>query len=88
MLSGSDLDADWQSLCSAIRKEFKWTDWEEGTFTQCGVLVECHADKSYSLSQEKYVDDLKYTNLRSQRRKETHSPIDTGEQSQQIVGSS
>ena len=55
---------------------------EEGTFTQCGVLVEEHADNSYSLSQEKYVEELKYINLRSQRRKETSAETDQWEQSQ------
>eukprot|EP00435_Cladocopium_sp_Y103_P051539 s2061_g16.t1 len=82
LFSGCDNDPLWQEACAAIRKEFKWSDWEEGTFTQCGVLVEMHADKSYSLSQEKYVEELKYINLRSQRRKENTAETDAWEQSQ------
>ena len=82
LFSGREDDPLWQEACNAIRKEFKWSDWEEGTFTQCGVLVEMHADKSYSLSQEKYVEELKYINLRSQRRKENSAETDAWEQSQ------
>ena len=82
LFSGSDENPLWASTCAAIKQEFKWTDWEEGTFTQCGVLVETHEDGSYSLSQEKYIDDLKYINLRSQRRKETSAETDHWEKSQ------
>ena len=51
-------------------------------FTQRGVLVETHADKPYRLSREKYVEELKYINLRAQRRKENSAETDQWEQSQ------
>eukprot|EP00435_Cladocopium_sp_Y103_P035426 s3103_g9.t1 len=82
LFSGSSSDPIWMEVREAIRKEFKWSDWESGKYTQCGVLVEEHADGTYSLSQESYISDLKYINLRSQRRKEKDAPTDAWEQSQ------
>lgn len=40
------------------------------------------ADFSISLSQEKYVDELKYINIRAHRRKEQHAETDECEKSQ------
>ena len=82
LFSGSDDDPIWLKTVEAIKKEFRWGDWESDKFTQCGVLVERHKDGSYSLSQEKYVDELKHINIRAHRRKEKHSPTDDLEKSQ------
>ena len=82
LFSGSKSDPLWQETCAAIRSEFKWSDWEHGKYTQCGVLVEEHSDGTYSLSQESYIDDLRYINLRAHRRKEKGAPTDALEQSQ------
>ena len=82
LFSGSDSDQQWTRVVDAIKKEFRWGDWESDKFTQCGVLVERHSNGSYSLSQEKYVDDLKHINIRAHRRKEKHSLTDDLEKSQ------
>lgn len=82
LFSGSDSDQHWTRVVDAIKKEFRWGDWESDKFTQCGVLVERHSNGSYSLSQEKYVDDLKHINIRAHRKKDKHSPTDDLEKSQ------
>ena len=82
VFSGSDTDQEWQDILQAIRTEFKWSDWETKAFTQCGVYIEQDADFSVSLSQEKYVDELKYINIRAHRRKEKHAETDDYEKSQ------
>ena len=82
VFSGSDTDQEWQDLLQAIRTEFKWSDWETKAFTQCGVYIEQDADFSIFLSQEKYVDQLKYINIRAHRRKEKHAETDDYEKSQ------
>ena len=82
VFSGSDTDQEWQDILQAIRTEFKWSDWETKAFTQCGVYIEQDADFSISLSQEKYVDEFKYINIRAHRRKEKHAETDDYEKSQ------
>lgn len=82
IFSGSDDDKEWQAILTAIKNEFRWSDWETGSFTQCGVQIEQDADFSISLSQEKYVDDLKYINIRAHSRKEKNSETDDYEKSQ------
>ena len=82
LFSGDEKDTSWQQVLQAIQKEYKWSDWEQDKFVQCGVLVEQHEDFSFSLSQEKYVEDLKYINLRAHRKRDRHSPTDEWEKTQ------
>ena len=82
LFSGSTTDPVWMAARKAIMEEFKWSDWENKKFTQCGVCVEEHPDGSYSLSQAQYVEELKYINLRANRRKEKESSTDDWEKSQ------
>eukprot|EP00434_Breviolum_minutum_P044832 symbB.v1.2.040092.t1/scaffold6982.1/size28864/4 len=81
MFSGHDGDMCWKHITDLIKKEYKWGEWESNRFVQCGVLVERHGDGSYELSQEKYVDELKYINIRAHRRKEKHESTDGYEKS-------
>ena len=37
LFSGSDADAEWKSIEQKIQQHFRWSDWEENSFTQCGV---------------------------------------------------
>ena len=82
LFSGNENHAGWLSILESIKKEYKWSDWEDTRFVQCGVLVEQHSDFSFSLSQEKYVEDLKYINLRAHRKKDKSSPTDAWEKTQ------
>ena len=82
IFSGNDESPEWKAVIEAIQKEYKWSDWEEGKFQQCGIQIEQHADFSFSLSQEKYVDDLKYINLRAHRRRDRKSETDDVEKTQ------
>ena len=82
VFSGNESSTAWQSVLAAIKQEYKWTDWESGTFVQCGVKVEAHSDGSYSLSQESYVEDLKYINIRAHRKKDKRAATDDHEKGQ------
>ena len=82
LFSGDENHPGWCAILEGIKKEYRWSDWEHGKFTQCGVQVEQLADFSFSLSQEKYVTDLKYINLRAQRKKDKHSETDPWEKTQ------
>lgn len=82
VFSGNEQCSAWKDIIASIQKEYKWSDWETGSFVQCGVKVEQHQDGSYSLSQEAYVDDLKYINIRAHRKKDKHANTDDLEKSQ------
>ena len=82
LFSGLENNALWNSAIQAIQKEYKWSDWEENRFVQCGVTVEQLADGTFELSQEKYVEDIKYINLRAHRRKDRKAVTDEIEKSQ------
>lgn len=82
MFSGHPEDKVWQAVEKAIKAEYRWTDWEQDKFVQCGVLIEREQDGSYSLSQEKYVEDLKYIPIRASRKRDKHSHTDEYEKTQ------
>ena len=69
LFAGPPDNEEWQMLEEKIRNHFKWTDWETGKFTQCGVLVEAQPDGSYHLSQTKYVEKIPEIFLNASRRK-------------------
>ena len=82
LFSGNENHEGWKNILKAIKEQYKWSDWESDRFVQCGVLIEQHNDFSFSLSQEKYVSDLKYINLRAYRKKNRHDPTDDWEKTQ------
>eukprot|EP00435_Cladocopium_sp_Y103_P041871 s1760_g11.t1 len=82
LFSGRDDDPVWQTLLKKIQEQYKWSEWESGKFVQCGVLVQQHDDGTYTLSQEKYAEELQHINIRSARRKEKHAPTDAFEKTQ------
>ena len=82
LFSGNEKHEGWNKVLSAIKEKYKWSDWEEKKFVQCGVLIEQMDDCSFHLSQEKYVSDLKYINLRAYRKKDRQSSTDDWEKTQ------
>jgi hypothetical protein len=81
LFSGDEKEGRWLQILESIKQKFKWGDWEQ-RFVQCGVLLEQHADFSFSLSQEKYVGDLKYINLRAHRKRDKQAPTEEFEKTQ------
>ena len=82
LFSGNEKCAEWLAVLSAIQTEYKWGEWESDRFVQCGVLVEQRNDFTFSLSQEKYVNDMKYINLRARRKKDRNEETDDWEKTQ------
>ena len=82
VFSGNEDHAGWQSILTAIQKQYKWSDWEKDSFVQCGVRVERSQDGTYALSQESYIEDLKYINIRAHRKQDKHGTTDDWEKSQ------
>ena len=56
LFGGSDQDMEWQSVLEKIRAKFKWGDWEQDVFTQCGVQIQ-QTPQGFELSQVPYVED-------------------------------
>ena len=44
LFGGASGDAEWQQILKKIKDKFRWGDWEEDTFTQCGVLMTDDSD--------------------------------------------
>ena len=82
LFSGAPDDPIWNKTVSAIQKEYRWGDWEKDKFVQCGVLIECNNDGTYALSQEKYVEELKYIPIRAHRKRDRNAETDEFEKSQ------
>ena len=68
LFSGSATDPVWVASEKAIKDEFK-SDWEEGRFVQCGVLIEQEQDGSHTLSQKHYAESIPAINIRASRKR-------------------
>ena len=82
LFSGSETDSEWKAIEQKIQQHFRWSDWEENTFTQCGVLIEAQVDGSFHLSQPHYMDKVNEINLNATRKRELHSPTTEYEKGQ------
>ena len=81
LFMGDDEDKEWSGILDNIQKKFKWGDWEEGSFTQCGVKVAVH-ENGYTLSQPDYTKELKEIPLSATRRREEKEPVTSWEKTQ------
>ena len=82
VFSGNEDNVAWKSVLESIQRQYKWSDWESEQFTQCGIKVERYADGTYALSQEAYIEELKYINIRAHRKQDKHSETDDWEKGQ------
>ena len=81
LFAGPPEDAAWQAMESHIKQHYKWSDWEEKSFVQCGVQIDEQDDGSYHLSQPHYLQGVGEINLTASRRRETHLPTTEREKS-------
>ncbi|CAE7537598.1 RE2 [Symbiodinium sp. CCMP2456] len=81
LFSGGADDTEWQALLEKIRQRFKWGDWDQDKFVQCGVQVE-RTSEGFQLSQPNYSEGIKEIPLSSSRRKEKDAPTGEREKTQ------
>ena len=81
LFMGPEGDEEWKRIIEAIKTKFKWGDWEQGVFTQCGVKVEA-TPTGYTLSQPHYTKEIKEIPLSATRRKEDNQAITDWERTQ------
>ena len=81
LFTGDPKDTQWRSIEQQIREHFKWSDWEEGKFVQCGVTIEAQPDGSFHLSQPNYLDKISEVALNATRKRELQQPTTEREKS-------
>ena len=81
LFGGKRGDEFWEAKVQAIKEKFKWGDWTESKFTQCGVVVE-QTEQGFELSQPQYLDNLHEIGVNSSRRKDRTSPTTERERTQ------
>ncbi|CAE7833265.1 RE1 [Symbiodinium sp. CCMP2592] len=81
LFGGQAGDELWESKLRAIKEHFKWGDWEEGKFTQCGVVIE-QTESGFELSQPSYLENLSEIGVNASRRKNSQDPTSDREKSQ------
>ena len=82
LFTGNEANAGWQEIVCRIKERFHWGDWDRDEFVQCGVKVSRHND-GFSLSQEKYVEEIPEIPINSSRRKDPKA-ITTGWEKTQL----
>ncbi|CAE6969386.1 RE2 [Symbiodinium sp. CCMP2592] len=81
LFGGKDGDPLWEAKVQAIKDRFKWGDWEQNKFTQCGVVVE-QTSSGFELSQPHYLDSLHEIGVNASRKKDKSQPTTDKEKSQ------
>ncbi|CAE7653027.1 RE1 [Symbiodinium sp. CCMP2592] len=73
LFAGADDDPEWQAILQKIKERFKWGDWEQDDFIQCGVRIQ-QTSQGFQLSQARYVEDIPEIPLNHSRRKDRNQP--------------
>ena len=73
LFAGSETDQAWQAILQKIKERFKWGDWEQDDFIQCGVRIQ-QTDQGFLLSQARYVEDIPEIAVHGSRRKGGNQP--------------
>jgi len=81
LFTGDPKDKQWLQVEQQIKDHFKWSDWEQGKFVQCGVTIEAQPDGSFHLSQPNYVEKISEIPLNATRKREANQPTTEREKS-------
>ncbi|CAE7028497.1 RE1 [Symbiodinium sp. CCMP2592] len=81
MFGGRDDDQGWQQVLQLIKERFKWGDWDQDHFTQCGVQINS-VPEGFTLTQPRYLDGLAEIPVCSSRKKQKGAPTNDREKSQ------
>ena len=81
LFGGREDDAEWQEILRQIKEKFRWSDWEQGRFVQCGVEI-VQDSEGFTLSQARYVSQLREIGVSQSRRRDLRAPTTEHERSQ------
>ena len=85
LFGGSDEDRGWQEIIRLIKERFKWGDWDQDRFVQCGVQIETTSE-GFTLPQPHYLTNLEEIHISSTRRKDRKSATTDWEKTQLYKG--
>ncbi|CAE7256731.1 unnamed protein product, partial [Symbiodinium sp. KB8] len=63
-----------EAIKEKIQQRFKWGQWEQRKFTQCGVLIE-ETDKGFTLSQPEYLENVDEIHVSRSRWNSPGAPV-------------
>ena len=81
LFGGAEDDSGWQEIIRLIKERFKWGDWDQDRFVQCGVLIETTSE-GFTLSQPTYLSNLEEIHINAQRRKDRSAETTDWEKTQ------
>ena len=82
MMIGDPQDPIWKSTMAAIQDKFKWGEFELNNLTQCGAQIERQEDGSFTLSQERYMQNVREIPISPQRRSQRKEATSEQEKTQ------
>ena len=74
LFGGQKGDVKWEAIKAQIKERFKWGQWEQGRFVQCGVLVE-QTETGFMLSQPDYLNAVNEIHVTRPRWNDPSAPI-------------
>ena len=74
MFGGGRNDAAWKAIKDQIQARFKWGQWEQKKFLQCGVLIE-ETEAGFELSQPEYLDAVSEVHVSKARWNDSSAPV-------------
>ena len=81
LFGGSKEDQGWLQILDKIKQRFKWGDWDQDSFVQCGVQIDS-VPEGFALSQPRYLETVDEIPINARRRKDLKSPTTNQEKSQ------
>ncbi|CAE7496334.1 RE1 [Symbiodinium sp. CCMP2592] len=81
LFGGSEEDQGWQEIIRLIKEKFRWGDWDQDKFVQCGVQIETTSD-GFTLSQPHYLSNLEEIHINATRRKDRKAETTEWEKTQ------
>ncbi|CAE7470144.1 RE1 [Symbiodinium sp. CCMP2592] len=81
LFGGSEEDQGWQEIIRLIKEKFRWGDWDQDKFVQCGVQIETTSD-GFTLSQPHHLSNLEEIHINATRRKDRKAETTEWEKTQ------
>ena len=82
MFAGNPEDPRWKEICKCIQERFRWGEWENNNFVQCGVTIQRQTDGGFLLTQPEYVSQIDEVFLSKKRWHETDEAATPSEKQQ------
>lgn len=82
LFAGSPTDDRWTEIKNKIQTKFRWGEWEQDSFIQCGVRIDKLSTGGFALSQTEFLNDVEEIYIPKRRWNEKESPVTNSEKQQ------